>query len=457
MTMAREWSPLALAVLPLAAIAVTTGRLTLALPVIVAGAAVLWPMVSARYGIGVGVSATVAVLYATFAYGLALEPLGREALAFAAGAIAVVAARGPRRSELAAAIAAVFSIALAPAGAAVIAYPLVLAFRGPRSAATLWALAIGLVAALPSAPWLVQDGLLDGLFSSPVGPFFWSPILWLAALGLALGLERGRSWAAAVAALVATALLGAITGDSGSVRGARFAPLLPLLCLGLARSLAAIRDVAMRRPLAPVAAMVAAFVAWNALLMAQYRDGPIPRDNTVAFEDVAGNAAGVVSGTVGTPTAWPANWVFATRYDLEPARYDLLGGWGPGVGPELPLTIEVGDPFTDPAVLEGAWSVRHPCGKAVCREIAGKAVVLVPLRRGSDPELTIHVAGKGALRMSWQGSRWTAPFVAHDSAEPVPIHLRGGLRHGVNRLVLEVAPGGRIFVDRIDVLVVDPR
>ena len=41
------------------------------------------------------------------------------------------------------------------------------------------------------------------------------------------------------------------------------------------------------------------------------------------------NAAATVSATVGSPTAWPANWIFAARHGVAAARYDLLAGVGP--------------------------------------------------------------------------------------------------------------------------------
>ena len=68
----------------------------------------------------------------------------------------------------------------------------------------------------------------------------------------------------------------------------------------------------------------AGLVLWNGLLMEQYRRGVIPRDDTVSFARVAENSADLLASAVGSPVAWPANWIFAAGRDLPAARYEIL-------------------------------------------------------------------------------------------------------------------------------------
>ena len=103
-----------------------------------------------------------------------------------------------------------------------------------------------------------------------------------------------------------------------------FSPCSPSAWRAPSTGSAASRSVARSSPSpSGIAALVA---CGTSLLMAQYRDGRIPRDDTVAFPRVARNAAATVSAAAGSPTAWPANWIFAARHGVSAARYDLLGG-----------------------------------------------------------------------------------------------------------------------------------
>ena len=178
------------------------------------------------------------------------------------------------------------------------------------------------------------------------------------------------------------AAVGAVTFDYGPYRGGRFAPVLPLLALGLGRAFDEIRSLALHRPLVPVAAAIAGLAVWNALLMAQYRDGRIPRDDTVSFPRVARNAAATVSAAVGSPNAWPANWIFAARHGVSAARYDVLAGVDLfGRFPPLRRAagegvIDVGDLPTDEALLprDGASGIpAAPACAAPSRKRLGAA------------------------------------------------------------------------------------
>jgi hypothetical protein len=384
---------------------------------VAAGAAVLWPAL-APFGRGVGAAALIALLFATPAYGVARGGDWRLAAAFVAGAVLV-------RAGLA-----------TPDGSSRRRW----LWRAGAAAATFVA-----VPAMRARGAGLED-IADGLFSSANGLFFWSPAAWLGIAGL-VGLGRRiPSRALAPALLWAVA----VAADPGSVRGGRFAPVLPLLGLGIGWTLAALRDACARRPTLPIAAGVAAFSAWNFLLMAQYGGGGVPRDDTVAFERVVRNAAASVSAAAGTPTAWPANWVYAARNGVPPARYDVLAGMDLFDGPlGLGGVIDVGDARTDAALLDGAWSVRHPCGAAVCRAVEAAATLRAPLRRPRDLDLAVTAAGTGTLTVAVNG----VPVLAAPlDASLAPRRVRvpaGRLRSGLNRVTLSVDAGARALVDRI--------
>jgi hypothetical protein len=301
-------------------------------------------------------------------------------------------------------------------------------------------------------PFLGRPALLDSLFSSRHGLLFWAPLLTIAVFGLALRARGGRHDAAgALSALGAVALVNASLRPwwSGGLGNARFLPALPLFALGLATALGLLRTTAERRPLRIAALAGAVLVAWNLLLMTQYRGELIPRDDTVSFPAVAENSARLLAETAGAPTAWPANWIFAARGDLPASRYDLLGGQD--VLAMGPMRIDVGALDTE-AWLGGGWSVRHSCGPLVCREVEGRARLFLPVVDVRPAEVLVHAQGSGTLRLTLNGRplAW-APLT--DRFTELGATADGGwLGRGPNELVLEVLPGGRALVDAVRVV-----
>jgi hypothetical protein len=396
---------------------------------VLAGAVLLWPVLRARHGRAVVAATLIALLSGTVAWGIARGPGWSGAAAFAIASALVRIAFG-RRDD-------------------------VPERMTPGRRRGLWLGALGLAAVVLAAKGAGIGDVLDGLFSSWSGLLWWSPILWLAVAGSV----RARSFAtssAVLPALLVAAAVGAVTMDAGPFRGARFAPVLPLLALGLARAFDALRAAALRRPLLPVGALLAVLAAWNGLLMGQYRDGRIPRDDTVAFPRIARNAAATVSATFGTPTAWPANWIYSARHGVSPARYDLLGGVdlfgrvSPGGAVRRdrragPATLDIGHLPTDEAMLRGGWSVRHPCGIAVCRAIEGAAEIVVPLRETRDLDLTVVAFGEGTMTVAVNGVPVLQAPLGESQSHSVRV-AGARFRRGLNSIVL-AAPGARVLVD----------
>ena len=394
---------------------------------ILGGAILLWPVLKARHGRGIALSTLIALVFGTVAWGIARGPQWGEAAAFAAASLVV-------------------RLYFARVDAA--------ARRDtPARRRLTWIVALVLAAAALLARGAGPADVLDGLFSSWSGLLFWSPILWLALLGAWRERAAGRT-SALLPALVVAAAVGAVTSDSAPFAGARFAPVLPLLAIGLASGLAALAEAARRRPLLPVGIGLAVLALWNALLMAQYRDGRIPRDDTVSFPRVTRNAVATVSAAAGSPTAWPANWIFAARHRVGPARYDLLGGTDlfgrvpPGAAAPreegvVATVIDIGHLPTDEALLREGWSVRHACGAAVCRAVEGRAVLEVPIRRPRDVDVTVVGEGAGTVVLSVNGVA-----VLDGPLSPAStVRVAGGrFRSGLNAVALE-ARGGPALVD----------
>jgi hypothetical protein len=172
--------------------------------------------------------------------------------------------------------------------------------------------------------------VLETLFSSRHGLLSWTPLVWLGYLGfLPLLLRRRRLALPLVAPLLLMSYVNFCVADwwgGASFSNRRFDSLLPLYALGFAAALEVGRALLGRRPALVLAALFAFLTLWNGALAEEVRRNLVPRDDTVAFPRLAGQAAELVSDAVGFPTTWPASWLFAWRHDLSPARYDLLVG-----------------------------------------------------------------------------------------------------------------------------------
>jgi hypothetical protein len=316
----------------------------------------------------------------------------------------------------------------------------------------LASLALGAEVVAGGHPSLARPALLDSLFSSRHGLLFWAPLLTIAVFGLALRARRGhRDAAGALSALGVLALVNASLRPwwSGGLGNARFLPALPLFALGLATALDLLRTTAQRRPLRVAALAGALLVAWNLLLMAQYRTELIPRDDTVSFPAVAENSARLLAEMAGAPTAWPANWIFAAEHKLPVARYDRLAGQD--VLADGPMRIEVGDLDTE-AWLGGGWSVRHPCGLLVCREVEGRARLFLPVVDVRPADVLVRAQGSGTLRLILNRRHLAQGLLSDRFAELGATADGGWLVRGPNELVLEVSPGGRALVDAVRVV-----
>jgi hypothetical protein len=296
--------------------------------------------------------------------------------------------------------------------------------------------------------------LLETFFSSRHGLLYWTPLLWTGFLGYFLLLRRDRFAALATGVpLLVMSYVNVCSGDwwaGGSFSNRRFDSVLPLLALGMAVSFAWFARQVARRPLLPLAVAAFALTVWNGLFMEQYRRNLIPRDDAVSFAVVAENSATLLSGGVGTPVAWPANFVFAYQHDAPLAKYDLaVGQYLFYRQNNLGGVIDLGNERGDPGLLLEGWARPIPCGDGRCRTIEKSARLLVPLDVPEALVAVVRARGAGSLALAING-RETALWPLEEDAfveRRVALPREGFVRE-MNELRLTALPGP-VVVDRI--------
>lgn len=298
-------------------------------------------------------------------------------------------------------------------------------------------------------PWL-----LETFFSSRHGLLYWTPVLWGGFVGLVALLRRDRATALMLLVPVAViSYVNACSGDwwaGGSFSNRRFDQALPMLAVGLAHVVAALVDLARRRPGAALGAGLSGIVLWNVLMMAQYRMNRLPLDETVAFARVAENSAMLVQQSVGTPLAWPANWVFASQLDLDPGRYDLMAGKYLFYRQNnLGGVVDLGDPRADPALVGPGWGAPRNCENAQCRAVLTRGRLFAPLDVPETLDLAVRARGSGSLRLRVNGTGVGAFALGERLAEQRLRVPRERWRRELNELVFERDADGAADVDRV--------
>lgn len=367
-----------------------------------------------RFGPATAFWITVLTAYGTAAFPLiAHAPDLRQSLALLLGALAVAVAprHGPWSRLRAVAFGGLALCGLAGAGA----------FAGPTGA---------------DPPDVGRT-----LFGSRHGLLFWTPVLWLGCAGLAMHVRRFGRRGAPVAALgVLPLAVAPFLADGG--HAGRWDAALPALAFGLATAWDAFSARLLARPAWVVALAAVLLGVPNLLFMEQYRDAP-RRDDTVRFPDVAEGNARRFADAVGSPVAWPANWIWSAATGLPAARWDLLSAQR--LDPRHRVHIDIGDLQQDATFLLEGWSVRHACGDAVCREVEGRAEMAVPLESAAG-RLIVRGVGPGALRVFANGRDLGLIALGVEVGDvTIPLPAAGPLL----RLTFEAAPDTHVQVDAI--------
>jgi hypothetical protein len=301
--------------------------------------------------------------------------------------------------------------------------------------------------------------LLNTFFSSRHGLLYWTPVLWGGFLGLLALWRRDRfTTGALLLPLGIMSYVNACSGDwwaGGSFSNRRFDSVLPFLAIGLALGLAAVLERVRRSPGSVLVAAGLGLVLSNLLLVEQYRRaqhklGVIPRDDTVSFARVTEQSARIISEAVGTPLAWPANWVFAHQQDLPAFKYDLMvGKYLFYRQNNLGGIIDLGDPRVDPGLIAGDWTSPAPCGAETCRAIRGRARVFAPLDVAQTLDVTVRAEGAGTLTVAVNGSR-VGEFPLGAALTLLRTRVPAASWHReMNEVTLTVSDGGQARVDRL--------
>jgi hypothetical protein len=235
------------------------------------------------------------------------------------------------------------------------------------------------------------DHLFDVLFSSWYGLFTWTPLAYLAVIGMAFYAAR-QPYLGTAGAIVflGTWLANGLAHDwhgSWAFGARRFVSALVVLAPGLALAL----EFFFRRPMIVASALVTAAIAWHAALMVQFHTHVIPRETAVRFDTLLREPANWWIPRLARfyPFAFPHNLWFAMTQGLPLERYDQLG-YEP-FSSRYRLVMDVG---SDRYLLEG-WSEESLGeGGLEHRTVNGPAATMVlPVRPLEGRPVRLEVEG----------------------------------------------------------------
>ena len=188
----------------------------------------------------------------------------------------------------------------------------------------LWRLNLGAWFAVPSEPYRLDwfnINLADVLFSPNHGLVSWTPLIYLALLGLLLFIGRQPK----LGGTLAVAFLGQLYVNSviegwwgGSAFGARkFTACALIFAIGLASLIEWCRA----RPIVGMGTILVSIVSVNLFLMSAVQEGTLPSGTGLTAPQMLGPAY----DRVGNPFSLPASLFFAMTHGVSPRQYDELG------------------------------------------------------------------------------------------------------------------------------------
>jgi hypothetical protein len=297
--------------------------------------------------------------------------------------------------------------------------------------------------------------VLQTFFSSRHGLLSWTPVFWAGYLGfLPLLRRRTRLALLLLGPLLLMTYVNLCSGDwwaGGSFSNRRFDSLLPILAFGFAAALDRVRAAFRARPRAAVAVVVAPFVVGNVLLMEQVRRGLVPRDDTVAFPTLVGHGGRILADAVGSPTTWPASWLFAWRHDVSPGRYDrLVGRYLFYRQNNMGGRVELGAPGDDVMLAEGWGPVETAEGKGG-RALTSRARLFAPLDVPQDLEVRFRATARAGTEVRvFVNGREAGRFWADPGWDEHRLRVPAAFwRRELNEVALD--PGGPgVVIDGVD-------
>ena len=183
----------------------------------------------------------------------------------------------------------------------------------------------------PGSPmaW-THPAILEVLWSAHHGLFAWHPVLLAGFIGLIAFWKRARYVALCTALLLAGYVYSNAAIDAwhagGSFGMRRFVCVLPFMAPGIAAFGVWSVHFCRKHYMVPIAALVALFFIYNALLMVQLRSGWTAFAAPVSFQQVWGASTTIFHDTFGNPFSYPANLLFAAKHGVSPSQYDVMGG-----------------------------------------------------------------------------------------------------------------------------------
>lgn len=297
--------------------------------------------------------------------------------------------------------------------------------------------------------------LLSALWGAQ-GLLYGAPLLWAGVVGLLGRRPEARHLAHLALAGLAPGVLGLIVATDSDTTVTRVSAWLPFFLPGIALCFERAREGAARRPERALIYAAALMIAWNVLFMEQYRRRLLPSDDTVSFARVTSNSAALLSNFAGTPAAWPANWLFASRFQTTPDRWDAVSAARLFEDPVArTAVIEVGDDASvlapDRALIADGFGDRRTCERGWCRDVDGEARLLLPLQTLGSRELVIRVRvrGQGTVTLSL-GVAGTVIAELSDVLSDVSLPIPAGtIEPGIHVLALRVSDGRRATIDRL--------
>jgi hypothetical protein len=237
-------------------------------------------------------------------------------------------------------------------------------------------------------PYWTRPRIGEFLFSSNGGLFAWTPVAYLAVLGLFLFRpDRALGGTLLMTLGLGVYLLASTEYWSGgwSFGCRRLTEAFPIFTLGFCAAGA----WTLRRPRLLAFGALVALVLWNLSLTSQIRTGVLPRGQTVSFTEAAQNAVADYSEHVGNPSSFPASWIFAWIYHVSPERFDLLYGHPP----IQTMAVAFGS-REDAAVVGSGWSEPFQSqGGVPYRWSTGlESTLIVPLGASRDRRLRLRGA-----------------------------------------------------------------
>jgi hypothetical protein len=233
----------------------------------------------------------------------------------------------------------------------------------------------------------VAPQIVDFLFAARHGLFVWTPLYVVAALGWLLFVRRERLLGGLIVLGFALAVvLNSAHGDwwgSDSFGQRRMLGLTPLFALGLAEALA----LACRRPLVPLAGLIAGLAFWTLQFEYVFNSGTVAdKTQAVTLDRLVVAQADASIHDLLRAERWLPSRLFVLLYD------NLKGVWLDEGSRSLGGLIDLGNESQDfPTVIARQWYGPEKDGEQTFRRPRGRRASLrVPIRTVGEFDVTLR-------------------------------------------------------------------